>query len=63
MYVFFILPSFPTQAHPFSLFLSLSLFRNKAERKKEKKGKVGEVKEEAFAIRTFRNGLGVFVSK
>ena len=30
---------------------------------KEKKGKVGEVREEAFAIRTFRNGLGVFVSK
>ena len=28
-----------------------------------KDGKQDEVQEEAFVIRTFRNGLGVFVSK
>ena len=32
--------------------------------REEREGKAGgEVREEAFVIRTFRNGLGVFVSK
>ena len=43
-------------------YVGLAL-KNRGEREKEKKGKVGEVREEAFVIRTFRNGLGVFVSK
>lgn len=32
-------------------------------RGQQKDGKPAEVREEAFVIRTFRNGLGVFVSK
>ena len=43
-------------------YVSLAL-KNQGEREKEKKGKVGEVREEVFVIRTFRDGLGVFVSK
>lgn len=43
-------------------YVGLAL-KNRGEREKEKKGTVGEVREEAFVIRTFRNGLGVFVSK
>ncbi|KIK00978.1 hypothetical protein K443DRAFT_678766 [Laccaria amethystina LaAM-08-1] len=43
-------------------YVGLAL-KNRGEREKGKKGKAGEVREEAFVIRTFRNGLGVFVSK
>lgn len=37
--------------------------RNEREAKKADVGKAPEVTEEAFVIRTFRNGVGVFVSK
>ena len=37
--------------------------RNEREAKKADAGKAPEVTEEAFVIRTFRNGVGVFVSK
>jgi len=43
-------------------YVGLAL-KNRGEREKKEKGEVGEVREEAFVIRTFRNGLGVFVSK
>ncbi|KAG5643684.1 hypothetical protein DXG03_000517 [Asterophora parasitica] len=43
-------------------YVGLAL-KNRNEREKEKGDGLGYVREEAFVIRTFRNGLGVFVSK
>jgi exosome complex exonuclease DIS3/RRP44 len=37
--------------------------RNEREAKNAVAGQKAEVREEAFVIRTFRNGVGVFVSK
>jgi len=42
---------------------SVEFYVGLALKSKAQKGESGEVQEEAFVIRTFRNGLGVFVSK
>ncbi|KIJ51340.1 hypothetical protein M422DRAFT_776615 [Sphaerobolus stellatus SS14] len=42
---------------------SVEFYVGLALKAKAQKGGTGEVQEEAFVIRTFRNGLGVFVSK
>jgi len=42
---------------------SVEFYVGLALKSRGERAKGGEVKEEAFVIRTFRNGLGVFVSK
>jgi len=43
-------------------YVGLAL-KGRGEREKKISGEAAEVLEEAFVIRTFRNGVGVFVSK
>lgn len=43
-------------------YVGLAL-KGRGERESKKAGEASQVTEEAFVIRTFRNGVGVFVSK